>query len=284
MKKPWRPLPNGGSSLDVLGPRRSTCSSRSCSTSRFADSLIGVQQTHPHVRGSRARTIAHVRNRRPGSAPNHRWHSGHRVAAVASGPSRTTAQRPPAPMRQDETNGCRRCLERAACERRWRPHRTHRCGAGSPVDQQGLWRFEPQPDERHRGGRGHLFNDLAGRPPAHTPHRRRRCGLHGGRVRPVLPRWSSTRSDTCDEYPSGPRRCKRGTPHRRFRVSSLRNTTAPGTAPTDGARPSASVDFPEPEKPPTATRHGCGGCRSCSAMARYSRAMPSSSLRRCASR
>ena len=37
MKKPWRPLPNGGSSLDVLGPRRSTCSSRSSSTSRFAE-------------------------------------------------------------------------------------------------------------------------------------------------------------------------------------------------------------------------------------------------------
>jgi hypothetical protein len=37
-----------------------------------------------------------------------------------------------------------------------------------------------------------------------------------------------TRSDTGDEYPSGPRRCKRGTRHKRFRVSSLRNTTAPG--------------------------------------------------------
>ena len=38
MKKPWRPLPSGGSSLDVLGPRRSMCSSRSCSTSLFAES------------------------------------------------------------------------------------------------------------------------------------------------------------------------------------------------------------------------------------------------------
>ena len=38
MKKPWRPLPNGGSSPDVLGARRSTCSSRSCSTSLFAES------------------------------------------------------------------------------------------------------------------------------------------------------------------------------------------------------------------------------------------------------
>ena len=90
-----------------------------------------------------------------------------------------------------------------------------------------------------------------------------------------------TRSDTCGEYPSGPSRSKRGTPHRRFRVSSLRNTTAPGTAPTNGARPRASVDFPEPEKPPIATRQGGAGCSSCSASARYSRAMPSSSLRRC---
>ena len=37
IKKPWRPLPNGGSSLGALGPRRSTCSSRSTSASGFAD-------------------------------------------------------------------------------------------------------------------------------------------------------------------------------------------------------------------------------------------------------
>ena len=37
IRKPWRPLPNGGSSLDVLGPRRSMCSSRSTSASGFAE-------------------------------------------------------------------------------------------------------------------------------------------------------------------------------------------------------------------------------------------------------
>jgi hypothetical protein len=37
MKRPWRLLPNGGSSLDVWGPRRSTCSSGSSSTSLFAE-------------------------------------------------------------------------------------------------------------------------------------------------------------------------------------------------------------------------------------------------------
>ena len=36
---------------------------------------------------------------------------------------------------------------------------------GSPVYQQGLWRVEPQPDERHRGGLGNLFSDSPiGRP------------------------------------------------------------------------------------------------------------------------
>ena len=36
---------------------------------------------------------------------------------------------------------------------------------GSPVDQQGLWRVEPQPDEWDRGSPGSLFND----PPACRP-------------------------------------------------------------------------------------------------------------------
>ena len=36
---------------------------------------------------------------------------------------------------------------------------------GSPVDQQGLWRVEPQPDEWHRGSPGNLFNrSPVGRP------------------------------------------------------------------------------------------------------------------------
>ena len=38
MKQQWRPLPNGDSSPDVLRALRSMCSSRSCSTSRFAES------------------------------------------------------------------------------------------------------------------------------------------------------------------------------------------------------------------------------------------------------
>ena len=37
MRKPWRPWPNGGSSLDVLPALQSMCSSQSWSTSRFAE-------------------------------------------------------------------------------------------------------------------------------------------------------------------------------------------------------------------------------------------------------
>ena len=65
-------------------------------------------------------------------------------------------------MRQDEHQrmspvSCARCMRTTlasasdASLRRW----------ASPVDQQGLWRFEPQPDERHRCGRRHVFNDLS---------------------------------------------------------------------------------------------------------------------------
>ena len=51
------------------------------------------------------------------------------------------------------------------------------------------------------------------------------------------------------EYSSGPRRWSGDTPDGRLRISSLRITTAPGTAPTEGARPTARVDFPVPENP-----------------------------------
>ena len=56
-KKPWRPLLNGGSSPDVSGPRRSTCSSRSCSTSLFAEgceaSSPGLHTQTPAVPASK---------------------------------------------------------------------------------------------------------------------------------------------------------------------------------------------------------------------------------------
>ena len=98
----------------------------------------------------------------------------------------------PAAMRQDDTNGCRRRLERAACERRWHLHRTHRCGAG-PVRSisRDSGASSHSPMNGTEAAVGHLFNDRAGLPPAHIPRRRRRCGPHGGLVRPVRPPWST---------------------------------------------------------------------------------------------
>ena len=56
IRKPWPLLPNGGSNLDVLGPCRSPCSSRSCSTSPFAEKLIefNSQRRQFHHRDSEA--------------------------------------------------------------------------------------------------------------------------------------------------------------------------------------------------------------------------------------
>ena len=51
------------------------------------------------------------------TGPHQRRRSARRVVARAPDRSPMTTPRPPVPMRQDDTNGSRRCLQRAACER-----------------------------------------------------------------------------------------------------------------------------------------------------------------------
>ena len=79
---------------------------------------------------------------------------------------------------------------------------------GSPVDQQGLWRVEPQPDERHRGRLGDLFDDApVGRPRIYRIDDDAVACTEDSAA--CSAKVEYTRSDTCDEYPSGPRRCNR---------------------------------------------------------------------------
>ena len=144
-------------------------------------------------------------------------------------------------------------------------------------DERGFGRLEPQSHERNRGARRDALDGV----PVGAA---RVDGIDDDAVagpddlRRGLSERRETRSLASGAYPLASRRSRADTPDRRFLISSLRRTTAPGTAPIVGARLSASVDLPVPENPPIAMSDGRGGCSSSPARPGYCRAPTAGSL------